>query len=265
MTAEMTPLEIRLEASAAGIKNESDIARAILGVIEDEETKPADGISVALLKEALDAALAFAGESPERVANLAASRRSAFLAETRGNRKRGRGVRLKILIPIAAALAILSSFAVVSIATGRSIADMTNYLWQTIVPGERIDGGDVVIEKAVGARGYDEFSGLLSAEGIEDVKIPVGVEIADPLVVEYGEYREITASLTANGASAELEIDAPSPYEIAVPTRRISGFDVLVSSYDGVWQGEWIADGNWYMVKTDSENALHAFIAAFAE
>ena len=257
MTAEMTPLEIRLEASAAGIKNESDIARAILGVIEDEETKPADGISVALLKEALDAALAFAGESPERVANLAASRRSAFLAETRGNRKRGRGVRL--------ALAILSSFAVVSIATGRSIADMTNYLWQTIVPGERIDGGDVVIEKAVGARGYDEFSGLLSAEGIEDVKIPVGVEIADPLVVEYGEYREITASLTANGASAELEIDAPSPYEIAVPTRRISGFDVLVSSYDGVWQGEWIADGNWYMVKTDSENALHAFIAAFAE
>ena len=274
MTRELTPLELRIENSSAGKTSDDDIVRAICGVIAGEEEKPFDDVDVTLLAEALDAALAFGGESPEEIASKAEQKKRDLIAEARINlrtpdadtkvRRTTRSVRWKVIIPIAAAIAIISSFAAVSIATGRSIADMTNYLWQTIVPGAKIEVGDAVIEKSVGARGYGEFAELLAAEGVEGVLIPVGVEIADPLVVEYGEYREITAALSADGVTAELEIDTPSPYEIAVATSEIAGFDVLVSEYDGTWQGEWIADGAWYMVKTNSETALHSFIAAFA-
>ena len=275
MTGELTRLERRIEAFGAGKSPESDrdFRRALASVIDAEASKDAAKIDAALLAEALDTLLAFSGEDAGSVGERAREDKDAFLSALRREdpdeseaRTPRRGVKWRLLIPIAAALVALASLAAATLAGGWRVADLTNDQWKSVEHGEKIAENGVEIDKAIGARGYDELEKLIADEGADGVIAPKGVEIAEPLAVRYGDRLEITAELTlAAGETAHLEIDTPTPYNIEAPTTPIAGFDVLVSHYDDVWQGEWIADGVWYMVKTANESALEAFIAAFAE
>lgn len=288
MTKELTVLEGRLDRLSSGTRIESDrdFVRALEKLIDGESEKSADEVDAGLVSEALDAVLCFEGKDGEELSRRAASKRQAFLASRKAYRRgsqtitapaqtgeRGSAPRTsprrlsrRAIIPLAAALVIVMSLTFVAIGGGFGLLGISNHEWKGISPETKAVYGDREIQKSYAARGYDDLTALLSDEGISGVTLPKGVTVEEPLVVEYADRREITAKLTdGGGAHALMEIDAPSPYEINGDTTKIAGFDVLVSSYDGSWQGEWTKDGVWYMVKTDGESALYSFIAAFAE
>ena len=178
-----------------------------------------------------------------------------------------RGIRWKLLIPIAAAVILLASLAAMTFAGSGRLADITNAFWKLLSPGEKLVETDYELEKDVAHRDYDEFEAMLEAEGITGVLVPTGMTVSDPLVVEYGDYREITATFTdADGRSYDYEAQYPSQVQsLNAELTKIGGFDVLLSHYDDVYQAEFISNGVFYIIGTDDAEALNAFIASLGE
>ena len=178
-----------------------------------------------------------------------------------------RGIRWKLLIPIAAAVILLASLAAMTFAGSGRLADITNAFWKLLSPGDKIVETDYELEKDVAHRDYDEFEAMLEAEGITGVLVPTGMTVSDLLVVEYGDYRDITATFTdADGRSYDYEAQYPSQVQsLNAELTKIGGFDVLLSHYDDVYQAEFISNGVFYIIGTDDENALNEFIASLGE
>ena len=64
----------------------------------------------------------------------------------------------------------------------------------------------------------------------------------------------------------DYEAQYPSQAEqINAELTKIGRFDVSLSSYDGVYQAEFIADGVWYVIGTNDPAALQTFVAALGE
>ena len=180
---------------------------------------------------------------------------------------RSRSVKWKLIVPITAALIILASFAAVTFAVGGRISDWTNRIWKSVEPGEKIVDGDYEAEKSKDHRDYDEFEALLAEEGIEGVLVPNGMEITEPLVIEYGAYRKITATLTdGDGNRLEYQVQYPSQAEkINAELTKIGAFEVSLTSYDGSYQAEFISDGVWYLIKTDDRDVLTELIESLGK
>ena len=283
-------------ASLAGETDEMtdasiDRVRASLAERIAAEGIAADSIAAGNGAEALAADSIAAGQSnvPARVETDAAAHgaKTASPDAKRGNNtaspaaKRGnntaapaaniartrRGIRWRRVLPIAAAVALIAALTALTFAGSGRLADITNSFWKLIAPGDKLVESDYELEKMKDQRGYDEFEALLEAEGVDGVLVPKGAAIDDPLVVEYGGYREITATVTdESGRVFDYEAQYPSQAdEINAELTRIGRFDVSLSSYDGVYQAEFIADGVWYVIGTDDPDALAAFVAALGE
>ena len=264
MTGELTALERRLETLPGGarLETDGDFADALGRLIDSEAAKDAEALDAALLGEALDALLCFAAKDAEAIAERAAANARAFIEERRAKRR----VSWKKAAVFAAAAALVASLAAVALGNGFGILDMTKREWNELTPDSKFIAGELEIAKAVGNRAYDDLSLLLAAEGFENVTAPRGVTSSGARVIEFVDCRDILTTLrAADGKTAELEIVTPARYGELKNTTRIAAFDVVVSNYDGVWQGEWIENGAWYCLQTDGEAALHSFIAAFAE
>lgn len=178
-----------------------------------------------------------------------------------------RGVRRKAVIPIAAALVIIASFAVAAVALGGRFTEWTNERWRSVEPGVKVAEADYEVEKSKDDRSYDGFEAMLEAEGITGLLIPDGITVSEPLVVEYGDYRKITATLTdADGRSYDYEAQYPSQVRsLNAELTRIGGFDVLLSHYDDVYQAEFNSNGVFYIIGTDDEKALTTLIVSLGE
>ena len=173
-----------------------------------------------------------------------------------------RGIKWKMIIPIAAVITLLAAFTVMAVTGSIRLADITNAFWKIIKPGEKIVESNYELEKGVDHRDYDEFDAMLESEGITGLLVPDGMKVSDPLVVEYGDYREITATFTdADGREYDYEAQYPSQTDkINAELTKIGVFDVSLSHYDDVYQAELIYDGVWYVIGTDDQEALSAFV-----
>ena len=178
-----------------------------------------------------------------------------------------RGVRRKAVIPIAAVLVIIASLAVAAVALGGRFTEWTNERWRSVEPGVKVAEADYEVEKSKDDRSYDGFEAMLEAEGITGLLIPDGITVSDPLVVEYGDYRKITATLTdADGNILEYYAEYPSQAEkINAELTKIGAFDVSLTSYEGSYQAEFISNGVWYLIKTGDRDALTAFIGSLGK
>ena len=235
-----------------------------------------------LIGESADMLAALSGETDEMtdasIDSVRMSLSARIAAERAVNREREdtgavrdekilrpkRGIKWKLLIPIAAAVILLASLAAMTFAGSGRLADITNAFWKLINPGEKIVESDYELKKDVDHRGYEEFEAMLEAEGITGVLAPKGMTVSDPLVVEYGDYREITATFTdADGRNYDYEAQYPSQSNVInAELTRIGAFDVSLSHYDDVYQAEFISDGVWYVIGTNDQEALTAFVAA---
>ena len=256
------------------VKDAASLAQLLYGVVDGELAKDdADGELVFGAAELL----AYLGGDSEaeseagvaRIRETVAARtaeREGKLIRMRGEAKT-RGVRWKLIVPIAAAIVLLASLAAVTFAGGGRILDWTNDDWKSVEPGEKLVDGSYEAEKAKDHREYGEFEALLAAEGVDGVLAPKDGEVADVLVIEFGEYRRITAKVTdESGRVYDYEAQCPSQTEtINAELTKVGGFDVSLSNYDGVYQAEFIWDGVRYIIGTDDPDALTAFVASLGE
>ena len=270
MAGELTALERRLDVLSAGaaLESDGDYIDALTRLIDAEAAKDAEAIDAAVVGDALDALLCFAGENADAIAKHAAENVREFIETDRSltdaNASTKRRVSRKTVAALAAA-AVIASLAAAAFGGGFGVLDMTKREWSELTPETKFVAGSLEISKSVESREYDDLATLIAAEDIGNVKAPAGFMSSAARMIVFADRRVILANLfVPTGASADLEIDVPAPYGKLENTVKLAGFDVVVSEYDGVWQGEWIKDGAWYCLKTNGEDALRAFIAAFS-
>ena len=274
-------LETKAKKRFRKVTDDRSFADALYGLLDEKPEKNAE-----LIAESADMLASLAGETDEATAQ-SVGRVRASLADKIAAKQRAdavsanareaeddakiltpkRGIRWKLLIPIAAAVALLAALTAFTFAGSTRLADLTNELWKLIAPGEKVVESDYEMDKMKEWRDYDEFEALLAEEGIEGVLAPKGVTASEPLVIEYGDYREITATFTdENGRVYDYEAQYPSQAEkINAELTRIGRFDVSLSHYDDTYQAEFISDGTWYIIGTDDPDALAAFVASLGE
>ena len=251
------------------IKNLSSLIGSLYEIVDGEAQK--EKASDDIIFDAADMLVYLGGDTEaqndagvERIWESVTKRVSSQEAEKASPR---RSVKWKIIVPIAAALIILASFATVTFAVGGRLTDWTNRIWKSVEPGEKIVDGGYEAEKSKDHRDYDEFEALLAEEGIEGVLVPKEMEITEPLVIEYEAYRKITATLTdGDGNRLEYQVQYPSQAEkINAETTKIGAFEVSLTSYDGSYQAEFISDGVWYLIKTDDRDVLTELIESLGK
>ena len=270
---------IRLDSAIADfervteIRTDSALVRA-LGMIRDRELKKRGSeCDVGLIEEATSELLVLNGEDPEEVRSYAKRRaednllklRAAFSDRVAVGR---RSVARRVLPAVAAVAALLVAAVLTCYALGLDVFTMTADFFSSLTNKQvyRDGEGSVEIVKTDDAERFGALSAALDAYPVDGALCsplfddPELVEYVDS--VDYGTHRQIRVVMKA-GAVREYEITYPSPAEsLPSANRRIGGIDACVSSYDGIFQAEWISDGALYVLTADSENELVSAIGS---
>ena len=285
----MTYTKTLASARAIGALGDEGLLRALCGVLGAEcEKDRADALLVSDVSEMI--ARVGGGEDEKSVARVRGALASQIGALKRGGAEDGearpgeaaanaatapgakaaqsgdgakRSVRARLILPLAAAIALLAASAAITLAGGRRLADLTNAGWRDIKPGEVVTDEDIEIRKALGSGEYEDFSEMERSEKL-GVLTPNAARIGSILVTRYDDGAQLeSVFFDENGERIVFMADAPSRIAALVgATEKVGGFDVLLSSYDGEWQAEWIKDGVWYLMKCETRGALEAAIGS---
>ena len=143
-----------------GITDDVSLADALYAILDKERAKDGGEADGEIIFEAADMLAYLGGESAAESADSIARVRAAVAEKTAAGQKatrEKRGIKWKLLIPIAAAFVALASLAAVTIAGGRRVADLTNDQWKGIEPGAVVTDGDLEIRKALSSCDYDDY------------------------------------------------------------------------------------------------------------
>lgn len=251
-----------------GITDDVSLADALYAILEKERAKDADEADGEIIFEAADMLAYLGGESAAESADAIARVRAAVAEKTAEETKtrEKRGIRWKLIIPIAAAFVALASLAAVTLAGGRRVADLTNDQWKAIEPGAVVTDGELEIRKPLSSCDYDDFAEMAAAENLPDLLCPTSLDAELILVTRYGNGVEIDADLVdESGAPFIFQIDTTAKdAKLGGATEKIGGLDVKLTECGGAWQAEWIADGAAYLMQTADRGALVSAIESLA-
>ncbi|MBR3639128.1 MAG: hypothetical protein IKN50_00820 [Clostridia bacterium] len=256
----------------SSILSETALVRAIRCIRDRELVKPDGECDFGLIEEATEELLALNREDPDEVRAYAECRveqnLKSFTETSSRKASAGRRVAGRVLPVVAAVAAGLIAAVVTCYALGFDVFTMTADFFSSLANKQvyRDEAGSVEIIKTDDAERFGTLSAALEAIPIDGCfssplfDDPNRVEYVDS--VDFGTHRQIRAVMKS-GSVREFEITYPSPVsELPATDRKIGEFDVYLSSYDGAYQAEWIANGALYIMTADSEDELISAIGS---
>ena len=266
----MTELERALAACEAQmpITNDADLLAALDFIIEKEEKKRNKWRNYDLLNEAISAKLTVLGYDVERLGKrgeeIARAALAAARAEEESAEKRSSIPRLRLMaraVPVAVLLIILL---VVSTGAAKGFF-LTKYQIETMEPGKvyDIDGSEVIISKDVkfGIKTLDDLAKLIDDP---DVLLPYGLDSSYTITymdfADYVLYKESIIKLSDNSGESVVHIQIGKQWEVELDTERIGIFNVHLSHYDDIYQGEFEYADSMYLIKAESQEKLYYII-----
>lgn len=282
-------IEARLLKYSQRTAVEDDMALiiALREILAAEEEKDENETDWDVIAEATDAILTLEGENVDSFeaseADAADFRRTAQNARqndgeneipdglTRREICRGetvskaRASKLKWMIPIAAILAALLIGGAIAGAYYLDLFSMDADTYKSIPFGSVITGEEAELEKSDVRQKSDEVAAIAGDDKYDSLLVP------DPLPDGWSVQSVVTDELS--GASlVEIMLGCEDQRTVRVKallglgrsippgTERIGAFDVFVSEYDGIVQGEFTVGADYYLVQAPDRAALGTII-----
>ena len=254
------------------ISNDREFAAALRAILDAEEQKDFGERDYDMIAELTDAILTLEGEDADSfeatAADAAAFRREAEerAAANGGEAPKRTGRRVKWIVPIAAILAALAVGAAIASSFGLNVFEMASGLYNSLVIGERYSSGGEELEKTDARRIYESYEEFFaSGDGdalLIPASLPEGWEIAGVSADRLTDCTLVETSLSRGGEEALIRAQLGLDRPISVGTEPIGAYDVFVSEYDGICQGEFSVGKDYYLIKAPDRETLTAIIGS---
>ena len=261
------------------IANDEELLQVLEQIIDAEEALPLEKRDAELIEEAVQFAvsLKYSDIDEEKVSEIAEHiDPERLLAEFSKSRNaetvppKKKKVR-RWLIPVAAVISILLAVTIgVYAATGYDLWGLAREAFAGL--SEKIfysdSNRDIVKTGDYGTYySMEEFENKVS---YSDILLPYNLcdeYTLEKIIVEnYGEKDEITFYMTYDGTEYKTYITIPNTAAIdQFETERIGSYDVVISAYDDLFQGEFVYKDNNYRVQADSLENLKNLIECLEE
>lgn len=177
-----------------------------------------------------------------------------------------RSVNRRWLAPLAALMSLLMFTTVIAYALVPGFRGMTNEAFQQLKEKINYEYGNSDIIKTETSRTYTSFDEFVENEDVENILLPYG--IVDKITVntikfsDYGTYNDILLVFNYENSDQKINIKTSytPEYDFSDKTVLIGNFDVYWYEYDGVCQGDFICDGDFYTISCSSYKILEAII-----
>ena len=175
--------------------------------------------------------------------------------------------KIKWIIPLAAALTALLIGGAIAGAYYLDIFSMDSDTYKSLPVGTVITDGNDEVYKSDARTSVPEYSALAGDEKYASLLIP------SPLPDGWSVKRVVTDTLAkaslvetyleaGEGRTARIKAQLGLGIRLELPTEKIGAYDVFVSEYDGVTQGEFTVGEDYYLVQASDRAALEAIIGS---
>ena len=260
------------------ISNDDELIEAIEKIISNEESVPIEERDFDLIDEAVEAILSLKKVDIEQLEDSAEKITDRYFNEIQTQRvnfvkkNKIKSVRLKWLIPIAAIISLLTVTTAVAYAFGFDIISMTKEAYTQLVEKVFYKQGndDLIITNDI--QEYDSLFDFMNNEDYSTLILPHNLseeyKIESVYVEDYGTYKSIALFINCHQTSHEVTILTPfdSNYDtLNRETQFIGNYEVIYSQYDGKHQGEFIYEGNYYVITSSSYEQLKIIIESMGK
>lgn len=253
------------------ISNDEELIKAIESIIRDEESVPPEERDFDLIDEAVDALLSLRKVDIEQLEECAEKITDKCLYEVQTKdvddvkKIKRKSVRLKWIIPIAALLSLLIVGSMVAYAFGFDVISMTKEAFTQLAEkvNYKNDNKELIITEDFQTFNSiqqlldsDDYSNLLLTSELDQNYHVEFIEVND-----FGSYKDIIVRMESDGDTYKIYIDTPGTRDFPnLQPQKIGKFDVYISEYDDVHQGEFVYNGGLYTIVTSSYENLKKII-----
>ncbi len=245
------------------ISNDAELKSAIESILNKENLLPYEERNYELIEEAVDALLELQGTDLNELERYADEIKI-------GHGPKKSEVKLKWIIPVAAAVALMLSLTVVASSRGHSIWDMAKEAYSAIVDSfSRKDGNNDLIA----TDGYTKYETLDELrEAVPDVllpeNLPDGYEFDLISVGVYEDYKKISILLVYKDVKQTITIKTPDTNDFTADGENVCivyGYTTKYSQHDNSHRMEFGHNGNYYNISANSYEALTEIIKSMED
>ena len=258
------------------ITDDGELVKILEQIIEEEESLPPEERDADLIEEAVkyEVFLKY-GDMDEKINEIAERidpEQLLYRILTTGEDKMvkpGKNTKLKMLIPAAAAFLV----AIVMLTAFSGVDNILGMARETFVQlREKIfyKEGDSDIVKTGDFETYQSIEEFENSTAYTNILLPHnlnnGYALDKITVYNYGVYENILLNMSYEGKTYLIDITIPNSNNYSeFETEQIGNYDVVVSEYDNIFQGDFIYKGNNYGVQSNSYENLKQIIENLEE
>ena len=259
------------------IVNDEELLQVLEQIIDAEEALPLEERDAELIEEAVQFAVSLKYDDlgDEEVSEIAEridpKRLIAEASKSRGAKSVSpkRKMKLRWLIP-AAIVSVLLVVTIGAYALGYDLFGMAREAFAELGNKDpyKQDQDDIIKTDDYGT--YYSLEEFEKQTSYSDILLPYGLAneyvIEEIIAFNYGESTQITFFMTFNGTQYETSITLPNSIDLSkFEAEKIADYDVVISEYDSLFQGEFVYKGNYYVVQTNSLENLKKQIEGMEE
>lgn len=259
------------------IKNDEELIAAIEFLIGKENSLPEEERDYDFIDEAVELILSVKGVDLEKLDAHSEKKAAECIDRVKKEVAFGKSVpkskprllRTKWMIPVAALLAVLT-IGVVAQTMGFDVIGMTKEAYQSIVRKitHESDNSNLIITNE-----YGDFSSLQDFLNSGDYsgyllpyELPEGYKLKKIDYEDYGEFKMVTIMVDLGNSQSVITIKSPFSVMPSQSNKEmISNHEVYCTSYDNIYQGDFLYKGKKYTITAFSHNDLKTIIEHLEE
>lgn len=257
---------------STSIKNDTELVEAIEEIIAKEISLPPEDRDYDLINEAVEMVLSLHNADLEDLEDTATNISENFITSKRKinkKQKHTRTFRWKLIVRLAAVITVIAAIIATCYAFGLDLISMTREVFLSLSHKTEYSDGthDVIVTDSV--RKYNTFKEMIDAEQITGLLENDYLNNSE--IVDYVRFQDFglnkSVLITLKGEySGEVEIIIPTD-DSGLPDEleKIGILNVYLTSYDDVFQAEWLHNGNYYCLTECNQENLFIILNEFKE
>lgn len=251
---------LEFENETAASDNE-EVKAIVNKIIEAEEAIDYEERDYDLLAEANEFLLRLENVDVEALDENADKLFAKAMSELKNKKKvRRSGIRAKWIVPIAAALSLVLISGVVTVAFGRGFDDISKRIYSELKRGVQYILGTDEVAVTDDYEKFNTIEDLATDEKCSHFALPRNLsdeyKVVDILVLYYDDGEHIDIKLEKDGYPCSISIRGNTDWNVELDKQSLGKYEVHLTQYDGVYQGEFVFEGDYYIVTADSYDGL---------
>lgn len=254
------------------ITNDKELIEAIEGLLEKEQSLPAEERDYDFIDEAVSTLISLnsAGLSEEEadaISERAMKRCLNRISENEAKKKersatKGSRLRLRWLIPAAAIMTMLT-ITITAYAMGFDLLSMSKQAFDNLLEKTLYKNGNYELVKT---SDFDEYASIQEyLDSNPDAVLLLPNEIGKDgsvVVIDYGSYTVISIDYGLGKDDISLTIRTSEDRDLKdLQTEIVNGIPVHYTMYNDIYQGEFSYEKNYYIVRAASQEKLETVIS----